>query len=91
MHARTHKRTHTNAPQEHAHTNKYPDSNHTICNARYLPRMLFLQHVEIDADNKVGLHQLTNLLESVIDDQSDGKLENTGAKHWTPVCCSEIQ
>ena len=47
----------------YTHKHKYPDSNHTICNARYLPRMLFPQHVEIDVDKKakVDLHHLTNL------------------------------
>ena len=28
------------------------------------------QHVEVDADGKLSLHQLTNLLESVVDEQS---------------------
>jgi len=30
----------------------------------------------MDVEGKVSLHQLTNLLESVIEEQSDGKLNN---------------
>lgn len=35
-----------------------------------------LQHLEIDVEGKVSLHQLTNLLESVVEEQSDGKSNN---------------
>ncbi|KAL9987729.1 hypothetical protein ACROYT_G002082 [Oculina patagonica] len=31
-----------------------------------------LEHLEIDVEGKVSLHQLTNLLESVVEEQSDG-------------------
>lgn len=30
----------------------------------------FIQHIEVDADGKLSLHHLTNLLESVVEEQS---------------------
>ena len=30
----------------------------------------FVQHIEVDADGKLSLHHLTNLLESVVEEQS---------------------
>lgn len=37
------------------------------------PWFVYLQDLDADAEGKVSLHQLTNLLESVVDEQSDGE------------------
>ena len=44
--------------------------------SRILTLNSFLQDLDMDVEGKVSLHQLTNLLESVIEEQSDGKLNN---------------
>ena len=52
---------------------------HFTCNltlSRILTLNSFLQDLDMDVEGKVSLHQLTNLLESVIEEQSDGKLNN---------------